>query len=101
MNQQLPEEKHYNFEGSKEELRNKGYYDCSNPELWNDLYEAMKPEFPTLYKYEYDGWQYLIILKKENPDAILGMIKRKQAFQKEVEEMNKILKHLGLNPDDF
>lgn len=98
---QNKEEKYYNFEGSKEELRNKGYYDCSNPELWNDLYDAMKHEFPTLYKYEYNNWQYLIILNKDTPEAILQMIKRKQALKKEVEEMDKILEHLGLNPDEF
>lgn len=101
MNSKGKEEKHYNFEGSKEELRNKGFYECSNPELWNDLYESMKPEMPTLYKYEYNGWQYLIIQKKENPDAIVAMIMRKQKLQKEVDEINNILAHLGINPEEF
>ena len=101
MNSKVKEEKDYYFEKCKEQIREKGFYDCSNPELWNDLYDAMKPEFPTLYKYEYNGWQYLIVLNKENPNAILRMIEKKQELQKSVDEINNILQHLGLNPEEF
>ena len=104
MNQTENVEKSYQkrfFEEYKEEIRSKGYFQCSNPELWNDLYEELKPEIPTLYKSQSDGWQHLHVIRPEQANNIAHIIKTKQKLKDEIEGIDFILKNLGLNPEEY
>ena len=85
------------FYETVEELKKNGHFLCSNPELQNELYKHLKPEIPTLYKWEDKSFQYLNVIKKNDTSNITSLIEKREELKQEINEIDFILKHLGID----
>lgn len=79
------------------EVKKKGYYVCSNVELWEKLYQHLKPDFPTLYKWQDKNFQYLNIISNDQTNNISSMIGRATQLKKELIDIEFILFHSDLD----
>lgn len=80
-----------------EEIKTKGYFSCSNPDLWNDLYNYLKPQIPNLYKWEDKHFQYLNVIEKEQINNIVTLIKTREKYKNDISEIEFILKNLDID----
>lgn len=85
------------FYETVEEIKRKGHFLCSNPELWNELYQHLKPEIPTLYKWEDKSFQYLHVIKKDQINNVVSIIEKREQLKQEINEIEFILKHLEID----
>jgi len=73
------------------ELITEGSFLCSNKELAECLYKVLKSDYPTLYKWNDGEFERLNIVKNENKEVLL---RKKQKFEKEIENIDFILSNL-------
>ncbi|PLS19406.1 hypothetical protein CVD28_03045 [Bacillus sp. M6-12] len=85
------------FNDTIEEIKQKGYFSCSNKELWEELYSELKPSIPTLYKSEDKHFYYLHIIKREQVRNLAKMIERREKLKEQVQEIDFIMKHLNID----
>lgn len=80
-----------------EEIKTKGHFSCSNPVLWNELYDYLKPQIPTLYKWEDTHFKYLNVIEKEQVDNIVSLIKTREKLKNDISNIEFILKSLEID----
>jgi hypothetical protein len=85
------------FNDTLEEIKQKGYFSCSNKELWEELYKELKPSIPTLYKSEDKHFYYLHIIKREQVKNIATILEWREKLKEDIKDIELIVKHLNID----
>lgn len=85
------------FEDTKDEIRQKGYFCCSNRELRDELYKVLKPSMPTLYRWEDKNFLYLNVIQREQVNNIVTMVEKREKLKEEIKEIEFVLKKLDID----
>lgn len=75
-------------------LKKNGFYECGNPVLAEELYDYLKEDYPSLFKFESNGMIYVEIITKNRMN---DLIERHNILSAEANEIHDILSYLSKN----